>query len=167
MARLPDLRADCARHGLKMCTIEELIKYRRQREKLVRRELTLKLPTRFGLFDLFAYTSVVDAEPHLALTLGGIGLDVGGFVPVQKDPVLVRIHSQCLTGDIFQSLLCDCGSQLYQAMNQVAQAGRGVILYMRQEGRGIGLTIEIARVQAATGRGAEHGSGQRTARLRR
>jgi 3,4-dihydroxy 2-butanone 4-phosphate synthase/GTP cyclohydrolase II len=145
MARLPDLRAFCARHGLKMCTIEDLIKFRRQRERLVHRELSLSLPTAHGDFDLFAYTSVVDPEPHLVLAKGGIGREVGGCVAPQPDPVLVRIHSQCLTGDIFESLLCDCGSQLHHAMAQVEQAGKGVILYMRQEGRGIGL---MAKLQA-------------------
>jgi 3,4-dihydroxy 2-butanone 4-phosphate synthase/GTP cyclohydrolase II len=144
MARLPDLRAFCGRHGLKMCTIEDLIKYRRQRERLIRRELTLKLPTKYGEFDLIAYTSVVDPEPHLALCLGGVGLEDGaGAVPVQEGPVLVRIHSQCLTGDIFASGLCDCGPQLHQAMRQVAEAGKGVVLYMRQEGRGIGLLSKL------------------------
>jgi 3,4-dihydroxy 2-butanone 4-phosphate synthase/GTP cyclohydrolase II len=143
MARLPDLRAFCQQHGLKMCTIEDLIKYRRQREKLIRRETAVRLPTRFGDFDLIAYTSVVDPEPHLALCMGGVGVEVGGAVPVQGEPVLVRIHSQCLTGDIFESSLCDCGSQLHQAMQQVAQAGKGVVLYMRQEGRGIGLLSKL------------------------
>src|SRR5947207_3270422 len=119
MARLPELRAFCQRHNLKMCTIEDLIKYRRQRERLIHRELAVKLPTRHGKFDLIAYTSVVDPEPHLALCLGGVGIELGGFVPVQEEPILVRIHSQCLTGDIFDSLLCDCGSQLHQAMEQV------------------------------------------------
>ncbi len=126
-----------------MCTIEDLIKYRRQRERLIHRELSLKLPTRFGEFDLIAYTSVVDPEPHLALCMGGVGVEVGGVVPVQDEPVLVRIHSQCLTGDIFESMLCDCGSQLHQAMRQVAEAGKGVVLYMRQEGRGIGLLSKL------------------------
>jgi 3,4-dihydroxy 2-butanone 4-phosphate synthase / GTP cyclohydrolase II len=143
MARLPDLRAFCATHGLKMCTIEDLIKYRRRREKLIRRELGLKLPTPFGEFDMIAYTSVVDSEPHLALTMGGVGLEEDGCVPMQDEPVLVRIHSQCLTGDIFESQLCDCGSQLHQAMAQVAEAGKGVVLYMRQEGRGIGLLSKL------------------------
>jgi 3,4-dihydroxy 2-butanone 4-phosphate synthase/GTP cyclohydrolase II len=143
MARLPDLRAFCAQHGLKLCTIEDLIKYRRQREKLIRRELTLQLPTRHGDFDLVVYTSLVDPEPHLALCMGGVGVEQGGCVPVQEGPVLVRIHSQCLTGDIFDSLLCDCGSQLHQAMEQVADAGKGVVLYMRQEGRGIGLLPKL------------------------
>jgi 3,4-dihydroxy 2-butanone 4-phosphate synthase/GTP cyclohydrolase II len=143
MARLPDLKRFCAEHGLKMTTIEALIEYRRQRERLIRRELVVKLPTRHGTFDLIAYTSVVDPEPHLALTKGGVGIEVGGCVPVQQEPVLVRIHSQCLTGDIFESLLCDCGSQLHRAMHQVNEAGKGVVLYMRQEGRGIGLLSKL------------------------
>jgi 3,4-dihydroxy 2-butanone 4-phosphate synthase/GTP cyclohydrolase II len=147
MARLPDLRVFCDQNGLKMCTIEDLIKHRRQREKLIRREAVVELPTKFGAFDLIAYTSVVDLEPHLALCMGGVGLEVAGAVPVQKEPVLVRIHSQCLTGDIFESMLCDCGSQLHQAMQQVAEAGKGVVLYMRQEGRGIGLLSKLQAYQ--------------------
>jgi 3,4-dihydroxy 2-butanone 4-phosphate synthase/GTP cyclohydrolase II len=143
MARLPELRDFCRQHSLKMCTIEDLIKYRRQRERLIRRELTVKLPTRHGEFDLIAYTSLVDLEPHLALCMGGVGIEVGGVVPVQTEPVMVRIHSQCLTGDIFDSLLCDCGSQLHHALDQVRQAGKGVVLYMRQEGRGIGLLAKL------------------------
>jgi 3,4-dihydroxy 2-butanone 4-phosphate synthase/GTP cyclohydrolase II len=143
MARLPYLREFSHRHGLKLCTIEDLIKYRRQRERLIRRELVLKLPTKFGTFDLIPYTSLVDPEPHLALCVGGVGIESGGVIPVQSEPILVRIHSQCLTGDIFESLLCDCGSQLHQAMAQVAQAGKGVVLYMRQEGRGIGLLPKL------------------------
>jgi 3,4-dihydroxy 2-butanone 4-phosphate synthase/GTP cyclohydrolase II len=143
MARLPDLRAFCKQHGLKMCTIEDLIKHRRQRERLIKRELSVKLPTAHGDFDLIAYTSVVDPEPHLALCLGGVGVEVNGVVAEQPDPVLVRVHSSCLTGDIFDSLLCDCGSQLHQAMEQVKAAGKGVVLYMRQEGRGIGLLPKL------------------------
>ncbi|HEV3205028.1 MAG TPA: GTP cyclohydrolase II [Gemmataceae bacterium] len=145
MARVPDLRAFCRQHQLKMCTIEDLIKFRRQRERLIQRELAVKLPTVHGDFDLIAYTSVVDPEPHLVLTKGGVGLELEGCIPIQEEPVLVRIHSQCLTGDIFESNLCDCGSQLHHAMQQVEQAGKGVILYMRQEGRGIGL---LAKLQA-------------------
>lgn len=143
MARLPDLTAFSRTHGLKMCTIEDLIKFRRQRERLIKRELAVQLPTKHGEFDLFAYTSVVDPEPHLALCVGGVGVEVGGCIPAQGEPVLVRIHSQCLTGDIFESMLCDCGSQLHHAMHQVAQAGKGVVLYMRQEGRGIGLLSKL------------------------
>lgn len=143
MARLTDLVPYCERHHLKMCTIEDLIKYRRQREKLIRREISLKLPTKFGNFDLHAYSSVVDPEPHLALCAGGIGVEEDGIVPEQSEPVLVRIHSQCLTGDIFESLLCDCGSQLHHAMKQIHKVGKGVLLYMRQEGRGIGLLSKL------------------------
>lgn len=147
MARLPDLRAFSQKHGLKLCTIEDLIKYRRQRERLIRRELTVQLPTKHGDFNLVVYTSLVDTEPHLALCKGDIGQEVDGKVTEQPDPVLVRIHSQCLTGDIFDSLLCDCGSQLHQAMEHVEQAGKGVVLYMRQEGRGIGLLSKLRAYQ--------------------
>jgi 3,4-dihydroxy 2-butanone 4-phosphate synthase/GTP cyclohydrolase II len=143
MARLPYLHEFCQKHGLKMCTIEDLIKYRRMRERLIQRELVVKLPTRYGTFDLIPYTSVVDPEPHLALCMGGVGIEVNGVIPVQSEPILVRIHSQCLTGDILGSMLCDCGPQLHQAMAQVAQAGKGVVLYMRQEGRGIGLLPKL------------------------
>ncbi|HJZ58193.1 MAG TPA: GTP cyclohydrolase II, partial [Gemmataceae bacterium] len=144
MARLPDLRAFCDRHGLRMCSIAELIEYRRRREKLIRREIALKLPSDFGVFDLFAYTSIVDQEPHVALTLGGIGVESApGVIPVQEEPVLVRVHSECLTGDVLHSAKCDCGAQLEYAMKQVADAGRGVIVYMRQEGRGIGLLNKL------------------------
>ncbi len=143
MARLPFLRDFCKQHSLKMCTIEDLIKFRRSRERLIHRELVVKLPTRFGEFDLIPYSSIVDIEPHLALCLGGVGVEVNGVIPVQTDPILVRIHSQCLTGDILGSMLCDCGPQLHQAMAQVAEVGRGVVLYMRQEGRGIGLLPKL------------------------
>src|SRR6185437_664806 len=98
MARLPDLRDFCGHHQLKICTIADLIEHRRRREKLIKRELSLKLPTDFGQFDLFAYTSIVDQEPHLALTLGGVGTESApGIVPEQDQPVLVRMHSECLT----------------------------------------------------------------------
>ncbi|MBM4096461.1 MAG: GTP cyclohydrolase II [Planctomycetes bacterium] len=143
MARLPDLKAFSTRHSLKMCTIEDLIQYRRQRERLVKREIQVTLPTRFGDFDLIAFSSMVDADPHLALCYGGVGVEKNGMVAAQEEAVLVRIHSQCLTGDIFTSLLCDCGSQLHHAMRQVVEAGKGIILYMRQEGRGIGLINKL------------------------
>jgi len=143
MARLPFLREFCKQHDIKMCSIEDLIKHRRLRERLIQRELVVKLPTKFGEFDLIPYTSVVDIEPHLALCMGGVGLEVNGVIPIQEEPILVRIHSQCLTGDILSSMLCDCGPQLHQAMSQVALAGKGVVLYMRQEGRGIGLLPKL------------------------
>jgi len=134
MARLPELRGFARRRRLKICAIEELIKYRRTREKLVQRMEVVKLPTEHGDFDLHLYRATTDGKHHLALVLG----DVAG-----KRNVLVRVHSECLTGDVFGSRRCDCGAQLHQAMRQVAQVGQGVIVYMRQEGRGIGLASKI------------------------
>jgi 3,4-dihydroxy 2-butanone 4-phosphate synthase/GTP cyclohydrolase II len=155
MARVPHLREFCREHGLKMCTIEELIKYRRLSERLIKRELVVKLPSKHGEFDLIAYTSVVDPEPHLALCRGGVGVEVDGRVPIQTEPILVRIHSQCLTGDTFESKLCDCGSQLHKAMHMVDEAGKGVVLYMRQEGRGIGLLPKLKAYQLQKNEGLD------------
>lgn len=134
MARLPDLVKFARKHRLKLATIEALIKYRRAREKLVQRIEVVKMPTDYGDFDLHLYRSTTDGQHHLALVKG----DVAG-----KKGVLVRVHSECLTGDVFGSCRCDCGPQLHQAMRQVSHEGRGVILYMRQEGRGIGLAPKI------------------------
>ena len=134
MARLAELRKFVRRHKLKIATIEDLIKYRRTREKLVQRQEVIKLPTEFAEFDLYLYRSSVDGQHHLALVLGNVS---------GKSNVLVRVHSECLTGDVFGSLRCDCGPQLHQAMRQVAEEGQGVIVYMRQEGRGIGLAQKI------------------------
>ncbi len=134
MARLPELVDFARKHSLKICTIEELIKYRRTREKLVERIEVVKMPTDYGEFDLHLYRSKVDGQHHLALVKG----EVDG-----RKNVLVRVHSECLTGDVFGSKRCDCGPQLQQAMRQVAEAERGVIVYMRQEGRGIGLAPKI------------------------
>jgi 3,4-dihydroxy 2-butanone 4-phosphate synthase/GTP cyclohydrolase II len=134
MARLPQLFKFAKKHRLKICTIADLIEYRRTREKLVERVETVKMPTDYGDFDLHLYRSRIDGQHHLALVHG----DVAG-----RQKVLVRVHSECLTGDVFGSRRCDCGSQLHQAMRQVAAAGRGVIVYMRQEGRGIGLAPKI------------------------
>lgn len=134
MARLPQLLKFARRHGLRIGTIEDLIKYRRTRERLVERVETVKLPTACGDFSLHLYRSTLDGQHHLALVKG----DVAG-----RPGVLVRVHSECLTGDVFGSLRCDCGPQLQQAMRQIAEAGRGVVLYMRQEGRGIGLADKI------------------------
>lgn len=134
MARLPELVRLAKRHRLKICTIEALIKHRRTREKLVDREQVVKLPTDYGEFDLYLYRSRLDGQHHLALARG----EVAG-----KANVLVRVHSECLTGDVFGSRRCDCGPQLHQAMRQIADAGQGVIVYMRQEGRGIGLAPKI------------------------
>src|SRR5436305_7809650 len=134
MARLPELVEFAKKHGLKICTIEELIKHRRTREKLVERIEVVKMPTDYGDFDLYLYRSKLDGQHHLALVKG----DVAG-----KKPVLVRVHSECLTGDVFGSRRCDCGPQLHQAMRQVSAEGEGVVVYMRQEGRGIGLAPKI------------------------
>lgn len=134
MARLPQLRMFAKRHHLKMCTIADLIEYRRTQEKLVERVETVRLPTDYGDFDLHLYRSKLDDQHHLALVHG----DVAGH-----EKILVRVHSECLTGDVFGSRRCDCGPQLHQAMRQIAAAGRGVIVYMRQEGRGIGLPAKI------------------------
>ena len=134
MARLPELRSFARRHKLRIGTIEDLIKYRRTREKLIERVEMVRLPTDYGDFDLYLYRSHLDGQHHLALVKG----EVAG-----KRNVLVRVHSECLTGDVFGSRRCDCGPQLQQAMKQIAEAGRGVIVYMRQEGRGIGLASKI------------------------
>ena len=143
MARVPDLEKFQARHAIKMCTVRDLIEYRRRRERLITREVTVPLPTSHGTFDLHAYTSKTDPEPHLALTLG-IQTPEGDFgAPPIDVPVLVRAHSECLTGDVFHSKRCDCGPQLDAALELIAREGRGVVLYMRQEGRGIGLLNKI------------------------
>jgi 3,4-dihydroxy 2-butanone 4-phosphate synthase/GTP cyclohydrolase II len=134
MARLPALLKFAKKHKLKIATIASLIEYRRTREKLVERIETIKMPTDYGDFDLALYRSKLDGQHHLALVRG----DVTG-----KKNVLVRVHSECLTGDVFGSRRCDCGPQLHSAMRQVAEEGCGVILYMRQEGRGIGLGPKI------------------------
>ena len=134
MARLPQLLKFAKKHKLKICSIASLIEFRRTRERLVEREEVVKMPTDYGDFDLHLYRSNLDGQHHLALVRG----DVAG----QKN-VLVRVHSECLTGDVFGSRRCDCGPQLHSAMQQVAAAGCGVILYMRQEGRGIGLAPKI------------------------
>jgi 3,4-dihydroxy 2-butanone 4-phosphate synthase / GTP cyclohydrolase II len=134
MARLPQLLKFAGKHKLKICTIEDLIEFRRRREKLVEKIEVVKLPTDFGDFDLHLYRSRIDGQHHVALVRG----DIAG-----RKNVLVRVHSECLTGDVFGSRRCDCGPQLHQAMRQVAEAGHGAIVYMRQEGRGIGLAPKI------------------------
>jgi len=142
MARLPDLEGFCATHGLKVCSVEDIIKYRRQRERLIEKRVGVRMPTAFGIFDLHLYRSVVDEYLHLALCMGGIKPLGEGGAPCEE-PVLVRVHSECLTGDIFGSLRCDCGGQLRRALRMIAKEGKGVLLYMRQEGRGIGLENKL------------------------
>jgi 3,4-dihydroxy 2-butanone 4-phosphate synthase/GTP cyclohydrolase II len=134
MARVPDLELYCARHGLKMITVADLIAYRRRHDKLVERVVTTRLPTGFGEFDVVGYRSLVDDKHHVAM--------VKGEVDGQPD-VLVRVHSECLTGDVFHSLRCDCGEQLESALAMIEREGRGVLLYLAQEGRGIGLLNKL------------------------
>ena len=138
MARMPDLKEFGLRHGLKIVTIADLIEYRLRHERLVRRVADAKLPAQYGDFRLIAYENDVDKEEHVALVKGEVAGD---------EPVLVRVHSECLTGDVFGSFRCDCGSQLHAAMRQIDRGGRGVLVYMRQEGRGIGLANKIRAYQ--------------------
>src|SRR5437867_5124936 len=144
MARRPELEEFCRRHALKMCTIADLISFRLKREQFVKRIESVTLPTRWGTFRLHAYQSAVDPQPHLALCKGGVG-EIGedGKVVEQIDPTLVRVHSECLTGDVFGSGRCDCGDQLDTALKMIEEEGRGVLLYLRQEGRGIGLANKL------------------------
>lgn len=134
MARLPDLVKFKRKHNLKLCSIQDLIAYRRKSEKLIEREETILMPTDYGDFDLHLYRSLVDGMHHIALVMGKIS---------SGKPTLVRVHSECLTGDVFGSRRCDCGSQLHHAMKLLKEAGSGVLVYMRQEGRGIGLGPKI------------------------
>jgi len=129
MSRVPDLIKFTAKHNLKICTIEDLVKYRSKKENLIKKVAETNLPTSFGEFRLCAYRSIVDDFQHLALVKGN----------VSAGEALVRVHSQCLTGDVFHSLRCDCGDQLHKAMRMISKEGKGVILYLSQEGRGIGI----------------------------
>ncbi|WP_062236738.1 bifunctional 3,4-dihydroxy-2-butanone-4-phosphate synthase/GTP cyclohydrolase II [Fictibacillus sp. FJAT-27399] len=130
MARVPELQEIAREHDLKFITIKDLIHYRNQKEKLVAKEVEIKLPTEYGEFTAIAFTNLIDDKEHVALVKGTIDPD---------QPVLVRVHSECLTGDVFGSRRCDCGPQLHAALRQIQEADSGVLLYMRQEGRGIGL----------------------------
>jgi 3,4-dihydroxy 2-butanone 4-phosphate synthase/GTP cyclohydrolase II len=134
MARVPDLERYCARHGLKMITVADLIAYRRRHDKLVERVVSTRLPTGFGEFMVVGYRSLVDGKHHVAMVKG----DVSG-----RPNVLVRVHSECLTGDVFHSLRCDCGEQLESALAMIEDEGGGVLLYLAQEGRGIGLLNKL------------------------
>ncbi|MDI6788387.1 MAG: GTP cyclohydrolase II, partial [Planctomycetota bacterium] len=138
MARLPQLLEFCQQHNLKLTSIADIINYRRRNEKLIKLATSVKLPTQYGDFELHLYRSLVDEYLHLALCKGDIAVG-----KVQDKPVLVRVHSECLTGDIFASLRCDCGEQLKQALKIISEEGTGVVLYMRQEGRGIGLENKL------------------------
>jgi 3,4-dihydroxy 2-butanone 4-phosphate synthase/GTP cyclohydrolase II len=130
MARMPQLKRFAKRHGLKIISVDDLIRHRIQREKLVMQVAETSLPLTQGTFKAYAYRSVIDPDEHIALVMGD---------PSTPEPVLVRVHSQCVTGDVFGSQRCDCGAQLDEALKRIAKEGRGVLVYMRQEGRGIGL----------------------------
>ena len=134
MSRMPDLMKFSKKHNLKVCTIRDLIEHRRCSEKLVKRIVSTELPTEFGIFKMHLYESEIDKSHHIALVKGDVS---------KNGNVLVRVHSECLTGDAFGSKRCDCGEQLNQAMKNISEKGRGVLLYMRQEGRGIGLMNKI------------------------
>jgi len=135
MARLPDLMEFAKKHNLKIITIADLVKYRLKKEKLVSREAEAFLPTKYGVFKIYGYKSLVDNTEHVALVMGEIRED---------EPVLVRVHSECLTGDIFGSLRCDCQNQLHLALKKIAEEGKGVLVYMRgHEGRGIGIINKL------------------------
>ncbi len=144
MMRRVGLEKYCQQYDLKMATIADLISYRLKREQFVKRIESITLPTAWGDFRLHAYQSAIDPQPHLALCKGGIGeLDGAGKMVPHPSPTLVRVHSECLTGDIFGSGKCDCGDQLSAAMTMIEEAGSGVLLYLRQEGRGIGLANKL------------------------
>jgi len=135
MARLPELENIADNFGFKIVTIADLIAYRRRHERMIERVAEAQLPTKFGEFIIYAYKSKVDPDVHLALTMGDLCSN--------GDPVLVRVHSECLTGDVFHSLRCDCGDQVELSMKKISEEGRGVLLYMRQEGRGIGIHNKV------------------------
>ena len=144
MARVPRLMEFCQEHGIKITSIAKLIEYRLQREKSVKRIQAVNLPTDYGFFRLIGYQSPGSAEPHLALCKGGVGeLDDKGNVIEHDDEVLIRVHSECLTGDLFHSQRCECGYQMITAMKMIDKAGKGALIYLRQEGRGIGLANKL------------------------
>ncbi len=144
MARRDDLEKFCTEHKLKMCSVADIIRYRLRSERLIERAVEVDLPTKFGKFDLIAFNSIVDLQPHLALCMGGVGkLNPNGQPIIHEEPVLIRVHSECLTGDLLGSLRCDCGPQLHVALERIAEVGKGALVYVRQEGRGIGLINKL------------------------
>ena len=144
MARVPELLEFCEKHKLKIASIAKLVEYRLQRESQIKRIEEIVLPTDYGDFKLIAYESITSAEPHLALCKGGVGeLDEAGKPIEHNEPVLVRVHSECMTGDLFHSQRCECGYQLISAMKMIERCGKGALVYLRQEGRGIGLANKL------------------------
>jgi 3,4-dihydroxy 2-butanone 4-phosphate synthase/GTP cyclohydrolase II len=143
MVRVPELEEFCRTRGLKMGCIADIVEYRRRRERMIERVAVTSMPTQYGHFDCHTYQSLVDQRVHMALTVGIERVGKGGRFPPIDEPVLVRVHSQCLTGDALGSLRCDCGAQLRMAMQRVQDERRGVVLYISQEGRGIGLANKL------------------------
>ena len=144
MARVPELLTFCEKHNLKIASIAKLVEYRLQRESQIKRVEGVNLPTDYGEFKLIGYESITSFEPHLALCKGGVGeLDEDGKPIEHYEPVLVRVHSECMTGDLFHSQRCECGYQMITAMKMIEKAGKGALVYLRQEGRGIGLTNKL------------------------
>jgi len=144
MARVPELLKFCEKHGLKIVSIAKLIEYRLQRESQIKRVECVTLPTDYGEFKLIGYESQLSSEPHLALCKGSVGdLKENGKPIEHNEPVLVRVHSECMTGDLFHSQRCECGYQLITAMKMIEEVGKGALIYLRQEGRGIGLTNKL------------------------
>lgn len=144
MARVPELLKFCEKHNLKIASISKLVEYRLQRESQIKRLESVNLPTDYGEFSLIGYESITSAEPHLALCKGGVGLLDDNGKPIEHDePLLVRVHSECMTGDLFHSQRCECGYQLITAMKMIEEAGKGALIYLRQEGRGIGLSNKL------------------------
>lgn len=140
MARLPDLEKLARQHDIRIYTVADIIEHRMKREAFVQRGVTTRLPTRFGEFTLIEFRSPIDVEPHLAICCGGVGdWDAQGRPGVHEEPVLVRVESECMTGHVFHSARCDCGEQLDAAMQMIQRVGKGAVVYLRQEGRGIGL----------------------------
>ena len=144
MARVPELLKFCEKHNIKITSIAKLIEYRFQRDTQIKRVESVNLPTDYGEFTLIAYESITSAEPHLALCKGNVGqLDEKGNPIEHDEPVLVRVHSECMTGDLFHSQRCECGYQMITAMEMIEKEGKGALIYLRQEGRGIGLTNKL------------------------
>ncbi len=144
MARVPDLLTFCRQHDMKILSIAKLIEHRLQRESQIKRFVSVDLPTDYGEFKLIGYESMTSPEPHLALCKGGVGdRDEAGNVIEHPEPVLIRVHSECMTGDLFHSQRCECGYQLITAMEMIEKEGKGALIYLRQEGRGIGLSNKL------------------------